>query len=46
MSMSELIKLVIGRPILIVNMWAWEAPELFRELIFGKEKPGSDDWLV
>ncbi|MCG2787633.1 MAG: hypothetical protein L6461_21310 [Anaerolineae bacterium] len=45
-DMSELINLVIGLPILIVNMWAWQAPELLRELIFGKEKPRSDDWSV
>mgnify|MGYP001355668923 CR=1 FL=1 len=45
-DMSELFNLVIGLPILIVNMWAWQAPELLRELIFGKGKPRSDDWSV
>jgi len=45
-DMSEWVNLVIGLPILIVNMWAWQAPELLRELIFGKEKPRSDDWSV
>lgn len=45
-DMSELINLVIGLPILIVNMWAWQAPELLGELIFGKGKPRSDDWSV
>jgi hypothetical protein len=45
-KMSELINLVIGLPILIVNMWAWQAPELLRELIFGKAKPKNDDWSV
>jgi hypothetical protein len=45
-NMSEWVNLVIGLPILIVNMWAWQAPELLRELIFGKGKPRSDDWSV
>lgn len=45
-DMSEWVNLVIGLPILIVNMWAWQAPELLRELIFGKGKPRSDDWSV
>jgi hypothetical protein len=44
--MSEWVNLVIGLPILIVNVWAWETPELLRDLIFGKEKPRSDDWSV
>jgi hypothetical protein len=45
-DMSELINLIIGLPIIIVNMWAWQASELLRELIFGKGKPRSDDWSV
>ncbi len=45
-DMSEWVNLVIGLPILIVNMWAWEMPDLLRELIFGKAKPKNDDWSV
>jgi hypothetical protein len=45
-DMSELMNLVIGLPILIANVWAWQEPELLRELIFGKEMPRSDDWSV
>jgi hypothetical protein len=45
-DMSEWVNLVIGLPILVLNVWAWETPELLRELIFGREKPRSDDWSV
>ena len=41
-NMSEWVNLVIGLPILVVNMWAWETPEL----IFGKAKPKNDDWSI
>jgi len=43
---SEMINLVVGLPILILNIWAWQAPELLRELIFGKKKIQNDDWSV
>jgi hypothetical protein len=45
-DMSEWVNLVIGLPILVVNMWACEAPELRHELLFGKAKPKNDDWSV
>jgi len=45
-EMSELINLVIGLPILIVNMWAWQAPELLRELILVKARTQNDDWSI
>jgi hypothetical protein len=45
-DMSELTFLVIGLPILIVNIWAWQETELLREFILGKEKPRSDNWSI
>lgn len=45
-DMSELNFLVIGLPILIVNIWAWQEPDLLREFILGKEKPRSDNWSI
>jgi hypothetical protein len=43
---SELISLTVGLPIIILNIWAWQAPELLRKLIFGKKKIQNDDWSV
>lgn len=45
-DMSELINLVIGLPIIVMNVWMWKEPELSREFIFGKEMPRSDDWSI
>ena len=38
-DMSELINLVIGLPILIVNMWAWQVTELLVNLSSARKSP-------
>lgn len=39
-TLGELVFLVFGIPILIVNLWAWVEPEIIDVYFFGKEMPG------
>ena len=38
-SLGDLVYPVFGVPILILNMWAWEHPEIIEFFFFGKDKP-------
>lgn len=38
-SIAELIYMVFGIPILIVNLWAWMYPEIIEVYFFGKDLP-------
>jgi len=37
-SLGELLYLILGVPILTLNFWAWEYPEIIEFYFFGKDK--------
>ena len=39
-TVGELVFLVFGIPVLVVNLWAWVEPEIIEVYFFGKDMPG------